>query len=94
MLEVRARCCASSHTRRTTSAYLRRETLARLAEAVGYERDIAHEAFALWHAARNQLRTVCRSARRRSKQLRPRYRLATLSNGNADLAIDRHRAPF
>ena len=33
--------------------FLRRETLARLAAAVGYERAMAHEAFAIWHAARN-----------------------------------------
>jgi putative hydrolase of the HAD superfamily len=64
--------------------YLRLENLARLAESVGYERDIAHEAFAIWHAARNQcvpFDDVIPSL----EKLKPRYRLATLSNGNADL---------
>jgi FMN hydrolase / 5-amino-6-(5-phospho-D-ribitylamino)uracil phosphatase len=60
------------------------ENLARLAQSVGYERDMAQEAFAVWHAARNQcvpFDDVIPSLER----LKPRYRLATLSNGNADL---------
>jgi 2-haloalkanoic acid dehalogenase type II len=65
-------------------AFLSRENLARLAQSVGYERDMAHEAFAVWHAARNQcvpFADVLPSL----EKLKPRYRLATLSNGNADL---------
>jgi 2-haloalkanoic acid dehalogenase type II len=65
-------------------AFLSRENLARLAQSVGYERDMAHEAFAVWHAARNQcvpFDDVLPSL----EKLKPRYRLATLSNGNADL---------
>jgi len=64
--------------------YLRLENLARIAEAVGYERDVAHEAFAVWHAARNQcvpFDDVIPSLQR----LKPKYRLATLTNGNAHL---------
>ena len=64
--------------------FLRLENLARLAESVGYEREIAHEAFAVWHAARNQCAPfddVIPSL----EKLKPRFRLATLSNGNADL---------
>jgi hypothetical protein len=34
--------------------FLSLENLARLAQSVGYERDMAREAFAVWHAARNQ----------------------------------------
>jgi putative hydrolase of the HAD superfamily len=64
--------------------YLRRETLARMAAAAGYDRDIAHQAFATWHAARNQCEpyddVVPALAR-----LAQGFRLATLSNGNADL---------
>ena len=66
--------------------YLRRETFARLAEAVGYERDMAHEAFALWHAARNQC-VPFDEVVPALDQLGSRYRLATLSNGNADLGV-------
>jgi putative hydrolase of the HAD superfamily len=64
--------------------YLRRETLARLAVAVGYSRDMAHEAFALWHAARNQC-VPFKDVIPALEKLQSRYRLATLSNGNADL---------
>jgi 2-haloalkanoic acid dehalogenase type II len=66
--------------------YLSIENLARLAAAVGYERDMAKEAFAVWHAARNQcvpFDDVLPSLER----LRSRYRLATLTNGNADLDV-------
>jgi putative hydrolase of the HAD superfamily len=68
--------------------FLRRETLARVAAAAGYNRDsaagIAQEAFTLWHAARNQL-TPYTEVVPALGRLRGRYRLATLSNGNADL---------
>jgi putative hydrolase of the HAD superfamily len=67
-------------------SYLRRETLARLAAEVGYERDIAHEAFALWHAARNRLQPYAEVIPT-LELLRRRFRLATLSNGNADLSV-------
>jgi putative hydrolase of the HAD superfamily len=66
--------------------WLRRETFARQAEAVGYERDMAHEAFALWHAARNRC-VPFDEVIPALEQLRSNYRLATLSNGNADLDI-------
>lgn len=66
--------------------YLRRETLARAALAVGYERDIAHQAFAAWHAARNQV-TPFAETLPALERLGRRFRLATLSNGNADLSL-------
>jgi 2-haloalkanoic acid dehalogenase type II len=65
--------------------FLRLENLARLAQAVGYEPEMAHEAFAVWHAARNQCVPFDDVLPALAK-LKPRYRLATLSNGNADLA--------
>jgi 2-haloalkanoic acid dehalogenase type II len=65
--------------------FLRRETLARMAEAAGYDRSVAHEAFALWHAARNEVATYA-EVLPALERLKSRYRLATLSNGNADLA--------
>jgi 2-haloalkanoic acid dehalogenase type II len=67
-------------------SYLRRETLARAAAEVGYQRDIAHEAFALWHAARNQLQPYAEVVPA-LELLKRRFRLATLSNGNADLSV-------
>lgn len=65
--------------------YLRRETLARVAVAAGYDRDIAREAFDAWHAARNQVMPYD-EALPALEHLRRRFRLATLTNGNADLA--------
>jgi len=65
--------------------YLRRETLARVAHAAGYDREIAHAAFDTWHAARNQV-TPFDEVLPALERLRPRFRLATLTNGNADLA--------
>ncbi|MEO8018701.1 MAG: HAD family hydrolase [Pseudomonadota bacterium] len=67
-------------------SYLRRETIARLAAQVGYKRDMAHEAFALWLAARNQVEPYAEVVPV-LESLKVRYRLATLSNGNADLSI-------
>jgi len=67
-------------------SYLRRETIARLGEAVGYKRDMAHEAFEVWHAARNQVQPFDEVIPALTI-LRRRYRLATLTNGNADLAV-------
>jgi putative hydrolase of the HAD superfamily len=64
--------------------YLSIENLARLAEAVGYERDMAPEAFAVWHAARNQCVPFA-DVLPALERLKPSYRLATLTNGNANL---------
>jgi putative hydrolase of the HAD superfamily len=66
-------------------SFLRRESLARAAHACGYDRDVANDAFAVWHAARNELEPFA-DVIPALDALRPRYRLATLSNGNADLA--------
>ncbi|HTU66260.1 MAG TPA: HAD family hydrolase [Steroidobacteraceae bacterium] len=68
--------------------FLRRETFARVAAGAGYERDIAaaiaEEAFSTWHAARNEV-TPYDEVIPALLRLGLRYRLATLSNGNADL---------
>jgi 2-haloalkanoic acid dehalogenase type II len=86
MLEVRAALLAEQPHQAHDLTFLRRETLARCAAEVGYERDIAHEAFALWHAARNQVAPYGEVIAA-LERLKARYRLATLSNGNADLAV-------
>ncbi len=69
--------------------YLRREALARLAIDAGYDpadaASVAHEAFAIWHAARNQC-SPYHDVVPALEMLKARFRLATLSNGNADLA--------
>jgi putative hydrolase of the HAD superfamily len=53
---------------------------------VGYERDMAHEAFAVWHAARNQVEPHAEVIPA-LETLKQSFRLASLSNGNADLAV-------
>jgi FMN hydrolase / 5-amino-6-(5-phospho-D-ribitylamino)uracil phosphatase len=69
--------------------FLRRESLARMAERAGYARaqaeSIARDAFATWHAARNELTPYAEVVPALAR-LGTRFRLATLSNGNADLA--------
>jgi HAD superfamily hydrolase (TIGR01509 family) len=68
--------------------FLRRESLARLALESGCDRSaadaIAHEAFATWHAERNRC-VPFDDVVPALEILRSRFRLATLSNGNADL---------
>jgi putative hydrolase of the HAD superfamily len=69
--------------------FLRRETLKRVAASAGLDepgaQTFAREAFAMWHAARNEL-TPYAEVVPALERLRRRFRLATLSNGNADLA--------
>jgi putative hydrolase of the HAD superfamily len=85
IVEMRASLLREQPQQAHDLSWLRRETIARLGEAVGYEREMAHEAFALWHAARNQLEPFA-DVVPALETLKRRYRLATLSNGNADLA--------
>jgi putative hydrolase of the HAD superfamily len=85
IFEMRASLLREQPQQAHDLSWLRRETIARLGEAVGYEREMAHEAFALWHAARNQLEPFA-DVVPALETLKRRYRLATLSNGNADLA--------
>jgi putative hydrolase of the HAD superfamily len=84
VLEMRAALLREQPHQAHDLSYLRRETIARLAAQVGYDRNIAHEAFALWHAARNQLEPYTEVISALSI-LERRFRLATLTNGNADL---------
>ena len=84
VLEVRAALLAEQPHQAHDLSFLRRETIARCADVVGYKRDIAHEAFAVWHAARNQVEPY-REVIPALEKLKARFRLATLTNGNADL---------
>jgi FMN hydrolase / 5-amino-6-(5-phospho-D-ribitylamino)uracil phosphatase len=85
VLEVRAALLREQPHQAHDLTFLRRETIARMAAAVGYSRDMAHEAFAQWHAARNQV-TPFAEVLPALEKLKRSFRLATLSNGNADLA--------
>ena len=86
IVEMRASLLREQPQQAHDLSWLRRETIARLGQAVGYEREMAHEAFALWHAARNQLEPFA-DVIPALETLKRRYRLATLTNGNADLAV-------
>ena len=86
MFEARAALLAEQPHRAHDLSFLRRETIARCAAAVGYERDMAHEAFAIWHAARNQVEPYGEVIAA-LETLKARFRLASLTNGNADLAV-------
>jgi FMN hydrolase / 5-amino-6-(5-phospho-D-ribitylamino)uracil phosphatase len=65
--------------------YLRIASLARHARDCGYDESIAQRAFEVFFAARNEL-VLFPDVRPALERLRSRYLLATLSNGNADLA--------
>jgi 2-haloalkanoic acid dehalogenase type II len=64
--------------------YLRKTALARHAREHGYDESIAHDAFEVFLAARNQVEIFPDVASGLAR-LRRRYPLASLSNGNADL---------
>jgi putative hydrolase of the HAD superfamily len=87
MMEVRAGLLAEQPWRAHDFTFLRRETYARMAEAAGYDRAIADDAFAVWHAARNHCVPFDEVVPSLGELARLRYRLATLSNGNADLGV-------
>src|SRR5690349_14050570 len=86
VLAMRAALLAEQPHQAHDLSFLRRETLARCAAEVGYDREIAHEAFAVWHAARNQVEPWSEVVPALVR-LKSHFRLATLTNGNADLAV-------
>jgi putative hydrolase of the HAD superfamily len=65
--------------------YLRLTALTAHAREHGYEERMAEQAFEVFLAARNQVE-VFPDVRPALERLRPHYRLASFSNGNADLA--------
>jgi FMN hydrolase / 5-amino-6-(5-phospho-D-ribitylamino)uracil phosphatase len=88
MLAMRAALAREQPHQAHDFTYLRRETLIRVALAAGYDaataRSIGHQAFDAWHAARNQV-TPYEEVLPSLDLLKRRFRLATLTNGNADL---------
>jgi putative hydrolase of the HAD superfamily len=85
---IRAALVAERPDQAHDLTFLRRETLKRVAAACDFDEPgataIAHEAFLLWHSARNEV-TPYLDVAPALERLRTRFRLATLSNGNADL---------
>jgi FMN hydrolase / 5-amino-6-(5-phospho-D-ribitylamino)uracil phosphatase len=65
--------------------YVRTESLARQAEAAGYSRDLAPRGFEVFYRARHRVELFADVAPSIAA-LRAKFVLATLSNGNADLA--------
>jgi putative hydrolase of the HAD superfamily len=88
VLRVREALLAERPDQAHDFTFLRRETLKRVAAAAGFDESaahaISHEAFDLWHGARNEL-TPYAEVGPALERLGRRFRLATLSNGNADL---------
>ena len=85
MREARARLALAEPHKAHDFTYLRIAALARHARDCGYEEGIAERAFEVFFAARNEVELHV-DVRPALDRLRPRYRLATLTNGNADLA--------
>jgi len=72
--------------------YLRKASLRRCARAVGYDESVAEEVFAVFFRARNAV-TPYKEVPLALTKLAQRFRLFTLTNGNADLnaiGLDHH----
>lgn len=70
--------------RRHDLSFLRREALRRLAQEAGYPESLADDGFELFYSIRNQVEPYP-DVLPALEALRTRYRLLSLSNGNADL---------
>jgi FMN hydrolase / 5-amino-6-(5-phospho-D-ribitylamino)uracil phosphatase len=66
--------------------FLRREALLRHARQAGYPESVADQAFEVFYAARNQVEPFA-DVVPALERLGRRYRLMSLSNGNADLGV-------
>jgi 2-haloalkanoic acid dehalogenase type II len=85
MRRVRQRMAVEYPGMRHDFTFLRRQALAWHAREAGYPEQLADEAFEVFYAARNQVE-VFADVVPALERLRARFRLMTLSNGNADLA--------
>jgi 2-haloalkanoic acid dehalogenase type II len=83
-LAARMRLSAAEPAHAHDLTWLRTETMRRLALEEGYPDAVGAEAFAVFIAARNEVE-LFPDVRPVLDRLAPRFRLATLSNGNADL---------
>lgn len=82
----RARVVEEEVHMRHDFTYLRKVCLARVAKAVGYEDAVAEEAFDVFYRARNTV-TLYHEVPGALARLKQRFRLFTLTNGNADLTL-------
>ncbi len=86
MRRVRAAVAEDFPGMRHDLAFLRKEALRRLGREAGYAEEDVAPAFDVFYAARNQVE-LFDDVLPALRQLRPRFRLMSLSNGNADLAV-------
>jgi 2-haloalkanoic acid dehalogenase type II len=84
MRQVRQRMALEFPSMRHDFTFLRRQALVWHARDAGYPEHLADEAFEVFYAARNQVE-VFADVVPALDRLRGRFRLMTLSNGNADL---------
>ncbi len=85
MRAARERLAREQPERAHDFTYVRMAALATHARACGYEEEIAVRAFEVFFSARNELEPFA-DVRPALARLRIQYTLASLSNGNADLA--------
>jgi len=85
MRDVRARIALEHPAMRHDFTWLRLESLLHHAREVGYPDSMAQEAFEVFYRTRNEV-TLYEDVLPALDQLRARFRLFAISNGNADLA--------
>jgi putative hydrolase of the HAD superfamily len=85
MRDVRARMALEHPAMRHDFTWLRLESLRHHAREAGYAQSMAQEAFEVFYRARNAV-TLYEDVLPALGQLRARFRLFAISNGNADLA--------
>jgi putative hydrolase of the HAD superfamily len=85
MRDVRARIALEHPAMRHDFTWLRLESLRHHAREAGYPESMALEAFEVFYRARNDV-TLYDDVLPALEQLRARFRLFAISNGNADLA--------
>jgi putative hydrolase of the HAD superfamily len=84
MRQVRVRVAAGFPDRRHDLSFLRTESIRALAREAGYPEAVAQGAFEAFYAARNRVELFA-DVQAGLRRLRARFRLMSLSNGNADL---------
>ena len=85
MRDVRARMALENPAMRHDFTWLRREALRVHAREAGYPETMVDEVFAVFYRARNEV-VLYDDVLPALEQLRARFRLFAISNGNADLA--------
>jgi 2-haloalkanoic acid dehalogenase type II len=85
MRDLRQRTVEDFPDRRHDLTFLRKEALRRHAREAGYPESLAEEGFELFYAIRNEVEPYP-DVIPALDRLRSRFRLLSLSNGNADLA--------